>query len=153
MNTLELKISPPALALLVCGAMWGVSLGGPSVGLSLLQRVVSSLAIAFIGGVLAFLGGVELKRAKTTINPFKPQNSSSLVTSGVYRLTRNPLYLGLVFLLLGWAVFLCSYGALVGPVFFVLYMNRFQIEPEEKILSAKFGLPYATYRSRVRRWL
>jgi hypothetical protein len=94
-----------------------------------------------------------IQRAKTTINPFKPQNSTALVTSGVYRFTRNPMYLGLTLIVLGWATFLCSVWALAGPVLFVLYISRFQIEPEERILSAKFGAAYSDYVSRVRRWL
>jgi protein-S-isoprenylcysteine O-methyltransferase Ste14 len=153
MSTLELKIPPPVVALLVCATMWAVSHAGPSLDPALIPRVAAFLGIALTGGVIAFLGAVELKRAKTTVNPFKPQDSSALVTSGIYRFTRNPMYVGLAFVVLGWAAFLGSAWALAGPALFVLYINRFQIGPEEAFLAAKFETPYAEYRSHVRRWL
>src|SRR6516225_6526737 len=116
-------------------------------------KIPPPVVALLIGGATAFAGNMEFRRAKTTINPFRPQNTTALVTSGVYRFTRNPMYLGLTLLLLGWAMFLCSACALVGPVLFALYVNCFQIKPEEKILSAKFGAAYSEYVSRVRRWL
>jgi protein-S-isoprenylcysteine O-methyltransferase Ste14 len=63
------------------------------------------------------------------------------------------MYLGLLLVVLGWAAFLCSAVALVGPVIFVAYIGRFQIAPEERVLSAKFGTAYSGYLARVRRWL
>ena len=121
--------------------------------LSPLIRAAGGGAIALSGGILAFAGTRSFKRAQTTINPLRPTNASSLVTSGVYRFTRNPMYLGLLLLLLGWSVYLSSVVALVGPVFLVLYLGRFQIAPEERALTAKFGKDYLDYTSRVRRWL
>ena len=153
MSALELKIPPPAVALLIGAAMWFASRLGPALDAPLLVRTVAFIAIGLVGGATAVAGNIEFKRAKTTINPFKPQNATALVTSGVYRYTRNPMYLGLTFLSLGWAAFLCSAWALAGPVLFVVYISRFQIEPEEKILAAKFGAEYSEYLSRVRRWL
>ncbi len=117
------------------------------------MRSIASVAFALAGGATALAGDLAFKRARTTINPFKPQNTSSLVTSGIYRLTRNPMYLGLLMVVLGWATFLCSAFALLGPVAFVAYIARFQIVPEERVLSAKFGSGYSEYLARVRRWL
>jgi protein-S-isoprenylcysteine O-methyltransferase Ste14 len=151
--SLELKIPPPAVAVLVGVAMWFASRSGPSVELPLLVRSIASVAFALAGGATALAGDLAFKRARTTINPFKPQNTSSLVTSGIYRLTRNPMYLGLLMVVLGWATFLCSAFALLGPVAFVAYITRFQIVPEERVLSAKFGSGYSEYLARVRRWL
>ncbi|MEO8743617.1 MAG: isoprenylcysteine carboxylmethyltransferase family protein [Lysobacteraceae bacterium] len=153
MQALELKIPPPLVVLLVGTAMWFVARTGPSIELSHFARVFAFIVLALVGGVTAIAGEREFKRAKTTANPLKPQNASALVTSGVFRFTRNPMYLGLVLFLLGWAAYLCSAWALVGPVIFVLYISRFQIAPEERILSNLFGTAYADYRSRVRRWL
>ncbi len=82
----------------------------------------------------------------------KPESTSSLVTSGIYKCTRNPMYVGLLFVLVAWAVFLSSAWLLVGPLIFVLYMNRFQIAPEERMLSQMFGTTYSTYKGTVRRW-
>ena len=79
--------------------------------------------------------------------------SSSVVASGVYRHSRNPMYLGLLLVLSGWALYLSNAApALLLPAF-VGYMNRFQIEPEERILAAKFGAPFTDYVAAVRRWL
>lgn len=116
-------------------------------------RTVSAGAIAGCGGALAFAGKIAFGRAKTTINPLRPANASSLVTSGIYRFTRNPMYLGLLFVLVAWALYLSSALAFVGPYLFVLYIRRFQIAPEERVLAAKFGDAYSDYTSQVRRWL
>ena len=153
MQALELKIPPPLVVLLVGTAMWIVAHTGPLIELSRTTRVFAFVVLALIGGATAIAGEREFKRAKTTANPLKPQNASTLVTSGVFRFTRNPMYLGLVLFLLGWAAYLCSVWALAGPVVFVLYIGRFQIAPEERILSSLFGTAYADYRSKVRRWL
>jgi protein-S-isoprenylcysteine O-methyltransferase Ste14 len=153
MSLLELKIPPPVVAVLVGLAMWFASGSGPSMELPLLVRGLAFAAIALAGGAVALAGDLEFKRVRTTINPFKPQNASSLVTSGIYRFTRNPMYLGLLLVVLGWAAFLRSAVALLGPILFVAYISRFQIAPEERILSAKFGTVYADYLARVRRWL
>jgi protein-S-isoprenylcysteine O-methyltransferase Ste14 len=83
----------------------------------------------------------------------KPETSTSLVASGLYRWTRNPMYLGFLTVLLGLGVFLSNPLALAPIPLFVLYMTRFQIRPEEKALEARFGADFAAYKSRVRRWI
>jgi protein-S-isoprenylcysteine O-methyltransferase Ste14 len=133
--------------------MWFAAQQRVSLDVPLVVRIVAFVVIALAGGAAALAGDREFKRARTTINPFKPENSTALVTSGIYRFTRNPMYVGLTLVLLGWAAFLCSAWALLGPVVFVVYINRFQISPEERVLSAKFGAAYTEYTARVRRWL
>ena len=83
----------------------------------------------------------------------KPEAASSLVTGGIYRVTRNPMYVGLLFVLVAWAAFLWAPWAMLGPILFVTYMNRFQIRPEERTLMRTFGDDYARYKIAVRRWL
>ena len=153
MRALELKVPPPVVALLVSAAMWFAAQQRVSLDVPLVVRIVAFVVIALAGGAAALAGDREFKRARTTINPFKPENSTALVTSGIFRFTRNPMYVGLTLVLLGWAAFLCSAWALLGPVVFVVYINRFQISPEERVLSAKFGAAYTEYTARVRRWL
>jgi protein-S-isoprenylcysteine O-methyltransferase Ste14 len=153
LHALELKVPPPVIALLIGVAMWFASRGGPSVELALPVRALLFAGIALAGGATAFAGASEFKRARTTVNPFKPQNTSTLVTSGVYRLTRNPMYLGLLLVVFGWVAFLCSASALAGPVALVACISRLQIVPEERALSAKFGAEYTDYVARVRRWI
>jgi len=153
MHALELKIPPPILALLVGAAMWGVSLAAPAAPLLSNIRLVATIAIALAGVAISIAGVAAFRRAKTTLNPFRPGTTSSLVTSGVYRFTRNPMYVGLALALLAWAVFLSSAWSLLGPVGFILYMTRFQIVPEERALSGIFGPAYSEYQAKVRRWL
>jgi protein-S-isoprenylcysteine O-methyltransferase Ste14 len=106
-----------------------------------------------IGLAIALSAVAWFRRARTTVNPLAPETVSSLVTSGIYRVTRNPMYLGLLFALLAWAVLLANPIALIFLPLFVLYMNRFQIGPEETALEARFGSEFLSYKAGVRRWL
>ena len=133
--------------------MWGSSFFVPPLEVPSLIRAALATTIAFVGLCFDIAGIIFFWRARTTINPMKPATTSSLVLSGVYRITRNPMYLGLLFILIAWAVFLSSVWLLLGPLAFVMYMNRFHITPEERALSAMFGKSYSAYRARVRRWL
>lgn len=153
MHALELKIPPVALALLIALAMWGAPAVFPSADLPLAVRAFIGIVCGVAGMAVILAGIVSIRRARTTINPTKPDSASTLVTSGIYRHTRNPMYLGVVFALVGWAAFLANALALVGAFAFAAYMNRFQIAPEERALAAIFGAEYAAYTSRVRRWL
>jgi len=153
LRSLETRIPPPIVAALICAAMWWLSPASPMLQLPAGVRVVVALAIASVGGLVALGAGIRFRRANTTVNPLKPQAASSLVTTGIYRHTRNPMYLGLLLLVVAWAVLLSSPFALLGPVAFTSYIGRFQIVPEERVLSALFGAEYSAYQSRVRRWL
>ena len=157
MVTLELKIPPPIVAALTALAMWAASkllgLNGLFAHVQPDWRNIAALVIALIGAGFDLTGIVGFIRARTTVNPMKPERSAALVTSGVYRITRNPMYVGMALLLLAWAVVLGSGTALLGPLAFGLYITRFQIQPEERVLSARFGGEFAGYCARVRRWL
>jgi len=153
MRTLELKIPPPVVALLTAGAMWGVSLAAHMTFMPERFRMFAGIAIALAGIATAISGVIAFRRAKTTVNPLRPETSSSLVTSGIYRFTRNPMYVGLTLVLVGWTVYLASVWALLGPLVFVLYMTRFQIVPEERALIGLFGATYSEYQAKVRRWI
>jgi protein-S-isoprenylcysteine O-methyltransferase Ste14 len=133
--------------------MWFASSLGPPAVVPFGVRVGVALALVVIGQSISISGMVSFRRAKTTINPIKPSAASSLVTSGVYRYTRNPMYLGLSVTLMAWGVFLSNLLALLAVPLFVLYINRFQINPEERVLSSLFGAEYAAYKEKVRRWL
>ena len=109
--------------------------------------------VAALGVSLDAIALLHFFRRRTTVNPLKPASAAALVTGGIYRFSRNPMYLGLATLLLAWAFYLGNLAALAGVALFVLYMNRFQIAPEERALEARFGAEYIAYRTRVRRWL
>jgi protein-S-isoprenylcysteine O-methyltransferase Ste14 len=153
LNSLELKIPPPAIALLICVAMWVLAVVTPVLDVSMFDRAMAALIIVSIGGVVAVTGVAGFRRAKTTLNPTKPQTTSALVTAGIYQYTRNPMYVGVLLVIVGWAAFLSSLWALLGPLAFALYITRFQILPEERVLSGLFGEEYIAYQTRVRRWL
>jgi protein-S-isoprenylcysteine O-methyltransferase Ste14 len=153
MQVLELKMPPVALVLLVAAFMWLASWAMPAFGFELPLGGILSASVALAGAIICGLGIVSFRQARTTVNPMKPDSASSLVVSGVYRLTRNPMYLGFLLILLGWAIFLSNALAFLFLPAFLVYMNRFQIEPEEKALHALFGEQFAAYTARVRRWL
>lgn len=152
---LELKVPPPAIALLIAGAMWAISrfIAATETDVSLVVRAAAAIVLAAVGGGISFAGVRAFRRAQTTVNPMKPQTSSSLVCGGIYAITRNPMYVGMFCILLGWSVFLASTWTLAGPLAFALYMTRFQIMPEERVLLSLFGADYTAYTLRVRRWL
>ena len=110
-------------------------------------------AMSLVGAFFCLAGVVSFRRAKTTVNPLKPEQASSLVTSGIYRWSRNPMYVGFALFLVAWAAWLASPWTLLGVAGFVLYMNRFQIGPEERALASLFGIDFNHYCASVRRWL
>ena len=82
-----------------------------------------------------------------------PEQTSRLVTGGIYQYTRNPMYLGMALVLTGIALYLADLSAFLGVALFVRYIGRYQIGPEEDMLLEKFGDEFETYQARVRRWL
>jgi len=152
MKVLENKIPPPIVGLLIAAAMWGLA-RITAATLAVPDPVFAASAVALVGIGFDIAGIVSFRLAKTTVNPLRPEKATALVTSGIYRITRNPMYVGMLLLLMAWAIYLNSPWALIGPLIFVLYMNRFQIGPEEKALEALFGDDFIDYKRRVRRWL
>ena len=154
MPSLDLKIPPPLVAAAIASAMYvAASLLPPVLALPPNVRVFAALVLAGGGVCLDMAGLLAFRKAKTTINPLTPQRSSAVVTSGVDCITRNPMYLGLVLILLALAVYLASAWVLLGPVAFGAFITRFQIQPEERVLAAHFGSDYTAYCAQVRRWL
>ncbi|PSB27168.1 methyltransferase family protein [Stenomitos frigidus] len=152
MSGLETKIPPPLVAVLFGLGMWALATVFPVVASSSV-RIVSAAVVAIAAAVFALSGIVSFRQAKTTINPVNPEKASSLVCSGIYGVSRNPMYVGLALLLVAWAVYLSSLWSLVGVFGFILYVNRFQITPEERTLTTLFGDQFLSYQAKVRRWL
>jgi len=153
MSWLEHRIPPPVVLIVVGAAMWVVSRFDAAVAIDTVPRIAVALGWVVTGVAFAVSGARAFRSAGTTINPMHPDQATSLVTGGVFRYSRNPMYVGLTAILIGWAVFLAAPWTFLGPVLFALYITRFQIVPEERILAAKFGADYAVYRRKVRRWL
>ena len=153
MQSLELKIPPVVVWLDCAGIQFGVARLTPGLSFTLPGRTPIALALAALGLAVALAGVAAFRRKGTTVNPLDPNASSSVVTSGVYRFSRNPMYLGFLLVLAGWAAYLSNAGAAALLPAFVAYMNAFQVKPEERALLAKFGAEFMQYMSRVRRWL
>ncbi len=153
MASLELKIPPLVFALAIALAMWALSMVTPALDASMGLRVGLALALALGGIAMAMAGAIWFRRFKTTVNPLEPEKASTLVQGGVFSCTRNPMYVGLMLVLAGWVVFLAAPWALLGPVCFCIYISRFQIAPEERVLTGLFGTEYTEYQAKVRRWL
>jgi protein-S-isoprenylcysteine O-methyltransferase Ste14 len=149
---LEKRIPPLALVLIVGLLMWAIANSGPRIEAGETLRLALAAILFVLGTLFPLAGVISFRRSKTTVDPRKPEASSTLVSSGVYRYSRNPMYVGFGLWLLAWGIFLASVWALVGVIFFVLYMNRFQIEPEERALRESFGDAFREYERRVRRW-
>jgi len=150
---LEAKVPPPLVALVTAVGMWLATWVTPVVPEAGFVRLPIACALAAAGVALGIAGSLAFRAAGTTVNPLKPERASHLVVAGVYRITRNPMYLGLLLGLAALAAYLAALLALAGPVVFAVYIHRFQIKPEERALEAKFGSAYIDYRQRVRRWL
>jgi protein-S-isoprenylcysteine O-methyltransferase Ste14 len=150
---LELRLPPLLVVMLVGAAMWMIAEATRPVEVAPWLRLGLAALLLITGAWLAVAGVIEFRRASTTVNPMAPGDSSTVVDSGVYRYTRNPMYLGFVFVLLAWAAWLAAPWALLGPAAFVAWMTRLQILPEERALLERFGDDYRAYRERVRRWV
>jgi protein-S-isoprenylcysteine O-methyltransferase Ste14 len=153
MRALELKVPPPVVAIVLALLMWLTPAVAGLVPISYPARVLSAVVLVCVGQGIGIAGMIAFRRAKTTVNPVKASLASSLVIRGVYRYTRNPMYLGLLLTLLAWALFLASPLAGLWVVVYVLYITRFQIIPEERVLASLFGAEYEAYKDRVRRWI
>jgi protein-S-isoprenylcysteine O-methyltransferase Ste14 len=149
---MALKV-PPVLVFLLAGLLiWGLA-GFPvrPPAASLTDALAAVLAV--LGVTVGVLGVLAFRRAGTTVDPMHPEQASALVVVGIYRITRNPMYLGLALMLLAWCVYLEVWAGLLIVALFILYMNRFQIVPEERALESRFGEDFRRYRQSVRRWL
>ena len=153
MRRLELRVPPPALMAMVALAMWLAARSIPALDWAMPARGAVAALLAVAGLAVAAIAIVQFRRALTTPNPMKPHEASALVATGIYRLSRNPMYVGDLLILAAWAVWLANVAAFLGLPAFVAYLNRFQIAPEERVLEARFGAGYHAYRRSVRRWL
>lgn len=145
---------PPIFQVIICGGVSSLIANKTErfdyswTGTSLLGAILIFAGILLI---IAALG--EFKRAKTTINPMDPSKAQNLVADGLYKYTRNPMYLSLLLLLIGYAILQSDFLALLGPVLFLVMMTELQIKPEESALREKFGAAYEAYCQRTRRWI
>ena len=145
MIDLECRVPPVLLFGIVALGM--VAWGGTGEGWP-----VPALLLVLLGGLFGFGALLRFRRQGTTLSPMRPEQASTLVTGGLYRLSRNPMYLGLVCWMMALACYLGGLVVWLGPLLLWGWLDRFQIVPEERALRARFGEAYAEYCRRVRRW-
>ena len=150
---LETRVPPPLVAAIVALAMYGARARGLALPLDRPLRIAVASVLAVAGLAVALSAVLAFRRTRTTIDPHRIDRVSTLVTRGVFDFTRNPMYLGVALLLTSWATYLGTLPVFMGPVLFVAWITRFQIVPEERLLSARFGNDFETWRRRTRRWL
>lgn len=152
-RSLETRIPAPVVAA-VLGAAMKAYVAGAGLAIDPTPlRMQLGVALAQLSAVVVLAAVAALWRARTTINPLDPARARALVTHGAFRFTRNPMYLSLLLLLMGYAMRIDALLVWLGPLCFAAYVTRFQIIPEERILQHKFGAAFAAYRAGTRRWL
>ena len=152
MKYLELKI-PPLVLMIIFGVLMTLSsVFLPHTLLDQNTTILVLLVSVIVALVFSLSASYSFKKANTTVNPLSPKSTHALVTKGIYQYTRNPMYLGFAICLLGWVVFLNCPWLLTFVLAFVSYLTRFQIKPEERILTTLFANQYTHYQQHVRRW-
>jgi protein-S-isoprenylcysteine O-methyltransferase Ste14 len=153
MRALELKVPPVAQSLIAAAAMGLLSAVVPLGAFRFPGQLLAASVVLLAGGLVG-LGAVRaLVRARTTVNPLHPEQAERLVCGGVYRYTRNAMYLALLLGLVSWGIWLGNIAALLVIPLFMAAITRFQIRPEERALEARFGAEFVAYKRKVRRWL
>lgn len=124
-----------------------------TLNVSFYSQGLIAVIILFLGALIVLISGYQFRMVSTTVNPLKPEESTQLVTTGIYQFSRNPMYTGFFMFLLAWAVLLGSFVAFLILPIFVMLITKVQILPEEVVLQEKFGQDYIAYKNRVRRWI
>lgn len=153
---MRLKIPPPLVALTLAALLWQVAACWPvPAGMALPReaRLIGAVLAGGVGLALDLVGVAAFVRARTTVNPMRPQNTRALVQTGLYARSRNPMYVGQALMLAGWAGWLGHPAGVLALVALVAWLNRFQIAPEERWLRERFGAEFDRYCERVPRWL
>ncbi|MBW3565692.1 MAG: isoprenylcysteine carboxylmethyltransferase family protein [Acidobacteria bacterium] len=153
MKRLELAVHPPII-FMACATIMILAerfMPGLAIGIPFRHHIAAALALVAIA--VASLALLQFTRSRTTIDPRRPEEASLLVVGGIYRLSRNPMYLALLIALTALAVLLDNWISLAIVPLLPVWLTRFQIVPEERILSSRFGAEFEKYRARTRRWL
>lgn len=152
MTSLELRIHPPLILILCLAIAYLLSHYLPVYTLP--AFITQSYAYVSAAGVfIALLGIWQFRLAKTTIDPKRPDKVSNIVSSGIYRVTRNPMYLGMLLVLIAAVFKFADLSGALAIILFISYITLFQIKPEERMIEKLFGEQYLAYKNQVRRWL
>ena len=150
---MKLLIPPPILTLLSAILMWTISKHYDQANFSLNQFNQLALFFLIVAVIIIVISIKKFIKIKTTISPLKPNKTSILVDSGIYKYTRNPMYLGLLLILFSLFLYLKNFLSFLVLPLFVIYITKNQILPEEKVLENLFGDQFKKYKNKVRRWI
>ena len=147
----KLKIPPPILVIILITSIYFSS--DKLDLISIPYRTLFSIVILSIGILVIINPVVKFIKSKTTVNPVEFKNVEKLVTSGIYKYSRNPMYLGMIMIIISTTVYYLNFYSLLTPFIFYFWINRFQIKREEVFLEEKFGQEYLSYKTKTRRWI
>ena len=146
-----LKIPPPLLVLILVISNYFSS---KKIDLILLPNQDITSIIIFLIGMLILINPIfKFIKSKTTIDPIKFKKVNKLITSGIYKYSRNPMYLGLLMIVISNTIFFLNIFSITTPILFYFWINKFQIKREEIFLTEKFGKEYSLYKAKTRRWV
>ena len=143
---------PPPIATFICGIAIYSSRTLFNQFFSYNNNTIS-LFLLILGLTVFILAVKAFNRQKTTVNPLEPRQASSLVSSGIFKYSRNPMYLGMLIILLAISFKFNLVGGIVISLFFYLFITKFQILPEEEAMNELFGDEFIEYSTRTRRWI
>ena len=150
---MRLKVPPPLLGFIAAVFIWLAAYLLPSLTMELPLRLLLALLFFSTGLGIDLISVFSFFKAGTTVNPMSPDKTQTLVTNGMFKFSRNPMYLGMLLMLIGWAIWNGNVVGILPILFFVFAINQLQIKPEENTLQHKFGAEYERYKNRVRRWI
>ena len=146
-----IKIPPPILVIILTSLVYFSSTKLELIYLP--YRQIVSVIILIIGLIVIVSPVVDFIKSKTTVNPVKFKNVNRLVTTGIYRYSRNPMYLGMILIIISTTIYYLNFLSVFSPLIFYIWINKFQINREEIFLEDKFGSEYLEYKSKTRRWI
>ena len=150
---MRLRIPPVVQVLFFSSAMLVISRYAIKASFSFTGINEFALTCLIAGVVMIGSGIVTFSKAKTTVSPLHPDQTSSLVTMGIYQYTRNPMYFGLLLILFSFGLYLLNLVSMFVLPIYVWFISKYQIMQEEEALYKVFGDDYKNYQGRVRRWI
>lgn len=150
---MEQKILPVFQVFIICGLIFLLSVFFPTFTLDIPYKLEIFFALFMVAFGIAFSAVLTFKKHNTTVNPSKPETTSTIVSSGVFSFSRNPMYLGMLIFLSAVSIYSEHIFSPFLLALFVWFMTQYQIKPEEKILLSLFEDEYAGYLTKVRRWI
>ena len=146
-----IKIPPPLIVLVLVISIYFSSKKIDLINIPFQLQI--SFFILSIGLLIFLYPVLQFIKSKTTVDPIKFKKVNKLVTSGIFKYSRNPMYLGMLMVVLSTSIFYLNIFSILTPFLFIFWINKFQIKREEAFLTEKFGKEYLSYKNKTRRWL